>query len=78
LPCGFMKVRHYGFLSANSAVPIPTVRNLIDQRSGPALPQSLPEPPGPRCPNCGGPLVPLYSIWLARQSPPAPALRDTG
>ena len=78
LPHGFMKVRHYGFLSATSAVPIDTIRALIDHHSGPAVPQSLPELPGPRCPNCGGPLLRLHSTTANRQPPFALALRDTG
>lgn len=30
LPDGFMKVRHYGFLSANPALPIDDIRRMID------------------------------------------------
>ena len=78
LPHGFMKVRHYGFLSATSAVPIDTIRALIDHHSGPALPQTLPELPRSRCPNCGGPLLRLHSTTANRQPPFALALRDTG
>lgn len=78
LPSGFMKVRHYGFLAANSTVPIDTIRSLIDHHSGPALPQTPPQSPGPRCPNCGGPLLRLHSTTANRQLPFALALRDTG
>jgi len=78
LPSGFMKVRHYGFLAANCAVPIDTIRTLIDHDSSPALPQTLPEPPGPRCPNCGGALLRLYFSRSSQQSPFALTLRDTG
>ena len=78
LPNGFMKVRHYGFLSANCALPIDTIRALIDHPSGPAVPQSLPELAAPRCPNCGGPLVRLHCTTANRQPPFALALRDTG
>jgi len=78
LPNGFMKVRHYGFLAANCAVPIDTIRNLIDHPSLPALPQPQPEPPRPRCPNCGGPLLRLYSSWSSQPSPFALTLRDAG
>lgn len=78
LPHGFMKVRHYGFLSATSTVPIDTIRALIDHHSGPAVAETLPELPGPRCPNCGGPLLRLHSTTANRQPPFAPALRDTG
>lgn len=31
LPDGFMKVRHYGFLSSNPAVPLNDIRRLIDE-----------------------------------------------
>lgn len=78
LPHGFMKVRHYGFLSATSAVPIDTIRALIDHHSGPAVAETLPELAAPRCPNCGGPLIRLHSTTANRQPPFALALRDTG
>ena len=82
LPHGFMKVRHYGFLSANSAVPIDTIRALIDNHSGPAIAQTLAELAAPRCPNCGGPLVLLYSLTSNGRPlsipAPAPAFSNTG
>src|SRR3990167_2939505 len=78
LPNGFMKVRHYGFLAANCAVPIDTIRALIDHHGGPAVPQTLPELPGPRCPNCGGAILRLPFTIANRQPPFALALRDTG
>lgn len=68
LPTGFMKVRHYGFLSANCAVTIVKVRLLIiaalEERF--SLDDLLP----PRketiacstCSICGGPLRYLYSV----------------
>ena len=74
LPPGFMKIRHYGFLAANCAVPIDTIRSLIHDHTSPPLPQTSPQPPGPRCPTCGGPLLRLYSLTPQ----PVSLLRDTG
>jgi hypothetical protein len=58
LPTGFMKVRHYGFLNGNAAIPLPIVYemicalfDLID-----LIPPvwALLEPKHPRCPSCQG------------------------
>jgi hypothetical protein len=76
LPASFQKVRHYGFLSSNSATPIEAVRWLVTlhnetifvltakQQPKPAI------PPAPLCPACGGPLRLLGYL-------PAPASLDT-
>jgi hypothetical protein len=78
LPAGFQKVRHYGFLSPNSALSIETVRWLITLHNGgvftllamltapPAEPSSL------RCPACGG----IMTV-LGFTPAPAPATFDT-
>jgi hypothetical protein len=60
LPAGFQKVRHYGFLSANSRPSIEAVRWLITLHNGqlflllgqPIL--VMPAPPRLCCPDCGG------------------------
>jgi len=63
LPTGFQKVRHYGFLGANSAHAIPAVQWLVALYYGltfvlrgrvPA--EATPAKPAPACPSCGGPL----------------------
>jgi hypothetical protein len=77
LPSGFPKVRHYGFLSANSRESIDVVRRLITLLYG--LTARLPAPPTPagsdeprtRCPACGGPMRLLYLL------PPSVTLFDT-
>lgn len=64
LPTGFMKVRHYGFLSANAATPLGRVRELVAEfyelalewvlmplRAALAPPEPIP------CPTCGQPLT---------------------
>jgi len=56
LPSGFMKIRHYGFLSPNFSVPIRKIRELICVLYE-VLRDNLPkiEPPQPRplrCPSC--------------------------
>jgi hypothetical protein len=60
LPAGFQKVRHYGFLSPNSATSIEAVRWLVTLHNGAifsllARPSEEPAAqPAPRCPVCGG------------------------
>ena len=60
LPSGFQKVRHYGFLSPNSKLPLEAVRWLVTLQAGQLfllLSQSLlvmPAPPRLCCPECGG------------------------
>lgn len=59
LPTGFMKVRHYGFLNANSSVTIKNIRQLIAR----AYDEIIPEPDIKEtypytvtCPRCGNPM----------------------
>lgn len=67
LPCGFPKVRHYGFLSANSRLSVEAARWLLTLAnrqlfvlmSQPLL--VLPTPPRLCCPDCGGL---LYRVGL--------------
>ena len=62
LPTGFMKVRHYGFLSPNASQSTDQIEALIvDYYSGlveqlPAEPRGLWNPPVVTCPNCGEPM----------------------
>jgi len=79
LPSGFQKVRHYGFLSANSRVSIESVRWLVSLCYGllfvlrataaaPTADARAPSPTsGPRCAECGGALRVLY--FLAYEPP---------
>jgi hypothetical protein len=60
LPAGFMKIRHYGFLSSNYRLPIQAIRELIcvlyDFLRA-VLPSSeSPSPTRAGCPRCGGTL----------------------
>jgi hypothetical protein len=72
LPEGFMKVRHYGFMSANCSVGIARLRLLIlrhlrGAQVSPKDPPSEARPlPKPVCPSCGGTLLYLFSIIPAR------------
>ena len=65
LPNGFMKVRHYGFLSGNCNVTIEDIHSMIFESTGQAPKE--PEPvstrtsEAPYCPDCGSPLVYLWS-----------------
>jgi len=56
LPKGFMKIRHYGFLNPNSALPIEKIRELISFiHDIVALFTQIREPaiPGIKCSHCG-------------------------
>jgi Putative transposase/Transposase zinc-binding domain len=76
LPAGFQKVRHYGFLSPNSATSIEAVRWLITLHNGGVftllamLTAPPAEPPSLRCPACGG-------IMTVLGFAPAPPVFDT-
>ena len=74
LPSGFMKVRHYGFLSPNASQSTAQIQELIaDYYSGlveqlPAQRGALCDPPVVTCPNCGEPMR-LLRITRAPQVP---------
>jgi hypothetical protein len=61
LPTGFMKIRHYGFLSPNAAVPLWRIRKMIlgvyDLLRDILSAQPAPEPKPVRCAHCGKPMV---------------------
>lgn len=62
---GFMKVRHFGFMSPNCSLNIGETRQLVSQQIGGIFqqPAAKPDHPlGPHCPDCGGELVFLKSI----------------
>ncbi len=68
LPDGFMKVRHYGFLNANCAVPITRLRLLIIAANSKRYhlddllpPRNKITAPGPVCQTCQGPLISTVS-----------------
>jgi len=59
LPTGFMKVRYYGFMNPNCAVPLDHITTLIEMTCGfdIALPKAALKPTRPiTCPSCGAPL----------------------
>jgi hypothetical protein len=63
LPSGFMKVRHFGFLSPSFSMPIEEVKGRIEMaqgfavRAAPAAQDvAEPQPRGKGCPHCGGKL----------------------
>lgn len=70
LPKGFMKVRHYGFLSRSSAVSFEDLWQRVVEYNlsigEPVIltpPEYKPQrPPVPRCPTCGTPLVRLAVV----------------
>jgi hypothetical protein len=71
LPSGFMKMRHYGFLSPNCSVPLEEIRALVCQATGNSAPKEEPPHPPKRppvyCPDCGGALVYLSTILPRRR-----------
>ena len=73
LPAGFMKVRYYGFMHANSTIPHERLSALIEMAYGFAIapvPDVDPQPPPPLvCPHCGGRLI--YR-WTLRPCPRSP------
>jgi len=70
LPSGFMKVRHYGFMSSNCAVSLARLRLLIlDQLKKLHISltdlvsiKTKPPIPKPVCPACGGCMLYLFSL----------------
>lgn len=76
LPWGFMKVRHFGFLSPNCTVPLEQVRALIERDTGRSAATEAPQPPERPayfCPDCGAALALVRTIL-----PPSRILLDTG
>lgn len=75
LPDGFMKVRHYGFLSANPALPIDDIRRMIDElwtELELLAKREEPQPP-PQSLQCGcgsHKLKFIFHTWRNMQKPP--------
>jgi hypothetical protein len=73
LPTGFMKIRYYGFMNANCAIPRERLVALIELASGFTLapvPAVIPEPPPPLlCSHCGGRLVYRWTLRPDQRSP---------
>ena len=75
LPTGFMKIRYYGFMNPNCAVPLDRIRGLIELSYGFAVDLPVPDVEPRRqstCPSCGG-LLKLRSVL-----PPLKILRRSG
>ena len=57
LPTGFMKIRYYGFMNPNCAVPLHRIRGLIELSYGFAVDLPVPEVEPPQrspCPTVAG------------------------
>jgi DNA-directed RNA polymerase subunit RPC12/RpoP len=69
LPSGFMKVRHFGFMSPNCSLKVADIRKLIQKQTDILLPQTIKSEAyhGPHCPDCGGRLIFLKSILPLRR-----------
>jgi hypothetical protein len=74
LPAGFMKVRHYGFMSANCAVTIRSLRQMVvaclrdlalflSDETRQVSPSTW---RGPFCSGCGGRLIYIFSVIPGR------------
>jgi hypothetical protein len=76
LPSGFMKGRHFGFMSATCAINTPDIRRMMAETNGatPAPPPTQDDPSPPlSCPHCGGEL-----LIIMRVLPSQGAFVDTG
>jgi len=65
LPTGFMKIRHYGFMNANSSVSLDQVRALIELQHGFEIQIEQQAETSERtlyCPDCGGKLIYQFSV----------------
>lgn len=73
LPAGFMKVRYYGLVNPNTAIPHERLSALIEMAYGFELervPQPEREPTPPMlCPHCGGLLIYCWSLRPCQRSP---------
>jgi hypothetical protein len=82
LPQGFVRIRHFGFLSnRRRATLLPVCFRLLgtapDTQSVQAGPRPDSAPPLWTCPNCGGPMMiveRLTATQIRLRSPPVPAL----
>ena len=75
LPGGFMKVRHYGFLSPSSSISLDYIRELMEATYGieAVEPTSNPKTlPDIICPKCGGMLKYSYSVLPYQMVPQKP------
>jgi Putative transposase/Transposase zinc-binding domain len=76
LPDGFVKVRHFGFLHASCAVPLATIRLMMEpgHPSEDQPTQRTPSPPRVACcPTCGTPMCVVMRLWTSPR-----AFVDTG
>jgi len=76
LPSGFMKGRHFGFMSATCAINTPDSRRMMAETNGatPEPPPTQDDPSPPlSCPHCGGEL-----LIIMRVLPSQGAFVDTG
>jgi hypothetical protein len=68
LPEGFVKVRHFGLLQASCAVPLATIRLMMEQ-GHPRDDQPPPRPSSPArvacCPTCGTPMRVVMRLWTS-------------
>jgi Putative transposase/Transposase zinc-binding domain len=70
LPEGFMKVRHFGFMSTSCTIPIDTLRRMILNRHPVAFkPPDLeaPQPFVAACPTCGKPMQLVLRLWTSNR-----------
>lgn len=65
LPSGFMKVRHFGFMSSSCSIKPEAIRQMIQQQTGASAQQpeeQADSPTGFFCPDCGGVLIFIQHI----------------
>jgi len=76
LPTGFMKVRHFGFLSPNNKEPLEAIGWLVSLHYNLvfllfSVPENEPPPPRIRCAECGAAMR-LIAFTPCCRGPPAP------
>jgi hypothetical protein len=73
LPTGFMKIRYYGFLNANCAIPRERLVALLELASGftlaPVPAVALESSPPLQCRQCGGRLIYRWPLRPSLRSP---------
>jgi hypothetical protein len=70
LPDGFVKVRHFGLLHASCAVPLATIRLMMEQghpSEAQPIPRTPPPPRAARCPICGVPMRVVMRVWTSHR-----------
>ena len=83
LPRGFMRIRHYGFLSSRHRRElVPLCKQLLSDAGPAPMPTGEPTPaesvPMWICPLCGGPMIVIERLTAGQTTLRSPPLANTG